>query len=468
MTVSSDLDLDPLIADTEAEILRVIAGRRTPAPPSSTAGPLPHGPRRRRQARQAPAAAAGPPRVPVDRGRAQRALPGRRGRGDGPQLQPGPRRHPGRRARSGATGPRSGRSSACRRRSTPATPCSRSRGWRCTACRTSASRARRSCDLMRLYDETCLALCEGQYLDIATSDRRTSPCGGQYFDMIGRKTAALIAGSVQAGAMLATDDAAIIAAYRSFGWALGLAFQLNDDLLGIWGDEAVDRQGAVGHRGAQEDAAAHLRPGARRPADRARLAVSWTATPGPRAEVEEARRSSSARARASSRVARRARYRGRGPRPAGGRGRRGWAAARLGLHHRARRSAPDPLGPATAVVPRSAGAARVGRAAAAGSGPAVAGVHGAAPPGRPPLQPGCGASREVRLALARRGRPRRPGSSLARRSRTLPTRRPSVDLHGQRSSRRVDLVARPAGRRRCGGRRARRPCRTPLGRSGPA
>ena len=55
--------------------------------------------------------------------------------------------------------------------------------------------------------------------------------------MIGRKTAALIAGSVQAGAMLATDDERVVDAYRRFGWALGLAFQLNDDLLGIWGDE---------------------------------------------------------------------------------------------------------------------------------------------------------------------------------------------------------------------------------------
>ena len=37
--------------------------------------------------------------------------------------------------------------------------------------------------------------------------------------------------------MLATDDAAVVDAYRGFGWALGMAFQLNDDLLGIWGDE---------------------------------------------------------------------------------------------------------------------------------------------------------------------------------------------------------------------------------------
>ena len=65
--------------------------------------------------------------------------------------------------------------------------------------------------------------------------------------------------------MLATDDEAVIDAYRRFGWALGLAFQLNDDLLGIWGDEADDGQGGLRHRRAQEDAAAHLRaPGGQR------------------------------------------------------------------------------------------------------------------------------------------------------------------------------------------------------------
>jgi geranylgeranyl diphosphate synthase type I len=91
--------------------------------------------------------------------------------------------------------------------------------------------------LMRLYDETCLALSEGQFIDIWTSEHDVAMSVEDYFDMIGRKTAALIAASVEAGAMLATEDRSVVEAYRRFGWALGLAFQLNDDLLGIWGDE---------------------------------------------------------------------------------------------------------------------------------------------------------------------------------------------------------------------------------------
>ncbi|CAN5817234.1 polyprenyl synthetase family protein [soil metagenome] len=96
---------------------------------------------------------------------------------------------------------------------------------------------RRVLALMRLYDETCLALCEGQFMDIWSAEHDERLSVDFYFDMIGRKTAALIAASVQAGALLATDDEAVIDAYRGFGWSLGLAFQLNDDLLGIWGDE---------------------------------------------------------------------------------------------------------------------------------------------------------------------------------------------------------------------------------------
>ena len=85
-----------------------------------------------------------------------------------------------------------------------------------------------------------------------------------YFDMIGRKTAALIAASIEAGALLATDDDEVIARYRGFGWALGLAFQLNDDLLGIWGAEQATGKEPSRHRPAQEDAAGDLRVRARR------------------------------------------------------------------------------------------------------------------------------------------------------------------------------------------------------------
>jgi geranylgeranyl diphosphate synthase type I len=85
--------------------------------------------------------------------------------------------------------------------------------------------------LMRVYDETCLALCEGQYLDISF-ERRPDVTVEAYLEMIGKKTAALVGASVQAGAILATDDADVVEAYRRFGYDLGMAFQMADDVKG--------------------------------------------------------------------------------------------------------------------------------------------------------------------------------------------------------------------------------------------
>jgi geranylgeranyl diphosphate synthase type I len=136
--------------------------------------------------------------------------------------------------------------------------------------------------LMRLYDETCLALCEGQYIDIQSSASDALMSVELYFDMIGRKTASLIAASIEAGALLATDDEEVIARYRGFGWALGIAFQLNDDLLGIWGAEQTTGKepSDVAHRKRTLPVIyAHERAD---PADRARLASVYAA-PGPSA-----------------------------------------------------------------------------------------------------------------------------------------------------------------------------------------
>jgi geranylgeranyl pyrophosphate synthase len=60
-----------------------------------------------------------------------------------------------------------------------------------------------------------------------------------YLAMIGGKSAALIAAATQMGAMLAAATPVSVAHYRRFGQRLGLAFQIADDVLGIWGDPAV-------------------------------------------------------------------------------------------------------------------------------------------------------------------------------------------------------------------------------------
>ena len=142
--------------------------------------------------------------------------------------------------------------------------------------------------LFRLHDDTCLALCEGQYIDIWASERREPMSVDLYFEMIGKKTAALISASVEAGAVLATEDDLVIDRYRRFGWALGIAFQLNDDLLGIWGDQAATGK-------APTDVARHKKTlplmhayEHATPDQRARLQAIWD-TPEPTdAEVAEA------------------------------------------------------------------------------------------------------------------------------------------------------------------------------------
>ncbi|MGD8632479.1 MAG: polyprenyl synthetase family protein [Anaerolineales bacterium] len=90
----------------------------------------------------------------------------------------------------------------------------------------------------RILDETSLALTRGQHFDIAfESMDRVTP--DTYLDMIAGKTAALLGASCQIGALLSPANEDQITAYRTFGENLGLAFQVIDDLLGIWGVETT-------------------------------------------------------------------------------------------------------------------------------------------------------------------------------------------------------------------------------------
>ena len=90
----------------------------------------------------------------------------------------------------------------------------------------------------RILQETCLRLTQGQYLDISYEGLRELPLEA-YWPMIGGKTAALLSASAELGALVAGVNPAKQASYCQFGHFLGLAFQTQDDLLGVWGDAAL-------------------------------------------------------------------------------------------------------------------------------------------------------------------------------------------------------------------------------------
>ncbi len=85
-------------------------------------------------------------------------------------------------------------------------------------------------------DEISLRLIEGQYLDISFENRFDIKVN-DYLTMIEGKTASLISGSMEIGAFLGTDNEASIRSFREIGKNLGLAFQIKDDILGIWGNQ---------------------------------------------------------------------------------------------------------------------------------------------------------------------------------------------------------------------------------------
>ncbi len=91
--------------------------------------------------------------------------------------------------------------------------------------------------LGRTLDYACLVLAEGQHLDMSFEQLLHIPVSA-YVDMISRKTGALMRCAAGMGAMLGTRDAQIIQRLRSFGWAIGIAFQVRDDILGVWASTA--------------------------------------------------------------------------------------------------------------------------------------------------------------------------------------------------------------------------------------
>ena len=95
-----------------------------------------------------------------------------------------------------------------------------------------------------ILHNTCLDLTRGQFLDMSYEER-TDLGVDNYWPMVAGKTAALLSACCHIGSLLGRADEPKQEAYRSFGHYLGLAFQVQDDILGIWGDEAVTGKSAA-------------------------------------------------------------------------------------------------------------------------------------------------------------------------------------------------------------------------------
>ena len=89
-----------------------------------------------------------------------------------------------------------------------------------------------------ILSTTSLKLTGGQHLDISFEDALSLPIES-YWPMVTGKTASLLQACLQLGAIAADADPKVISGLGDFGRHLGLAFQIQDDWLGIWGDEAV-------------------------------------------------------------------------------------------------------------------------------------------------------------------------------------------------------------------------------------
>ena len=90
-------------------------------------------------------------------------------------------------------------------------------------------------EAFNVLQSTCIQLTGGQHLDLSYENFRSLPIDA-YWPMVRGKTASLISCCCELGAITAQATTAQREDFREFGWQIGLAFQVQDDFLGIWGN----------------------------------------------------------------------------------------------------------------------------------------------------------------------------------------------------------------------------------------
>ncbi len=92
--------------------------------------------------------------------------------------------------------------------------------------------------VMELFTQTALEICEGQQWDVEF-ERRDDVTVPEYIEMIRLKTSVLLAAALKIGAVLGDAPAEDAQKLYDFGVKMGLAFQLQDDYLDVYGDPKV-------------------------------------------------------------------------------------------------------------------------------------------------------------------------------------------------------------------------------------
>ncbi|MCP4723756.1 MAG: polyprenyl synthetase family protein [bacterium] len=93
-------------------------------------------------------------------------------------------------------------------------------------------------ELVGIFSEAIITICEGQSLDKDLESREDTSLE-EYYDMIRRKTAVLISVSAGIGSLLGRAEPDVRSAVTEFAMDLGLAFQIQDDLLDIISEEEI-------------------------------------------------------------------------------------------------------------------------------------------------------------------------------------------------------------------------------------
>ncbi|MBE8713694.1 polyprenyl synthetase family protein [Sphingobacterium hungaricum] len=89
--------------------------------------------------------------------------------------------------------------------------------------------------LLKTFNQVALEVCEGQQLDM-DFETRERVSREEYIEMIRQKTSVLLGGALKLGAIIAAAKEDDIERIYNFGVNLGIAFQLQDDILDVYGD----------------------------------------------------------------------------------------------------------------------------------------------------------------------------------------------------------------------------------------